>query len=70
MRMARLNRIATSVPEDDAHGFVGFADKMLGNPRLRTVFSRMVNRGRSAASRERRHAAIVSVTLVLIALTI
>src|SRR5271168_1652778 len=40
-----LNRIATAVPEQDVHDtFVDFADKMLADPRLRTVFRRMVSR--------------------------
>ena len=42
---AYLNRIATAVPEHDVHGaFVVFAEQMLANPRLRTVFRRMVSR--------------------------
>src|SRR5258708_9399546 len=42
---AYLNRIATAVPEHDVHDvFVIFAEQMLANPRLRTVFRRMVNR--------------------------
>src|SRR5271168_459965 len=40
-----LNRIATAVPEHDVHDtFVVFAEKMLADPRLRTVFRRMVSR--------------------------
>src|ERR1700723_3992739 len=45
MTTAYLNRIATAVPEHDVHdAFVVFAEKMLANPRLRTVFRRMVSR--------------------------
>ncbi len=45
MTTAYLNRIATAVPEHDVHeSFVGFADKMLAAPRLRTVFRRMAKR--------------------------
>jgi predicted naringenin-chalcone synthase len=40
-----LNRIATAVPEHDVHdAFVFFAEKMLVDPRLRTVFRRMSSR--------------------------
>lgn len=40
-----LNRIATAVPEHNVHeAFVVFAEKMLVDPRLRTVFRRMVSR--------------------------
>jgi predicted naringenin-chalcone synthase len=43
--MAYLNRIATAVPEQDVHdAFVIFAEQMLTDPRLRTVFRRMVSR--------------------------
>jgi alpha-pyrone synthase len=39
-----LNRIATAVPEHNVHdAFVAFAEKML-DPRLRTVFRRIVSR--------------------------
>jgi alpha-pyrone synthase len=42
---AYLNRIATAVPEQDVHGpFVLFAEQMLHDPRLRTVFRRMASR--------------------------
>ena len=42
---AHLNRIANAVPEHDVHdAFVVFAEQMLANPRLRTVFRRMVSR--------------------------
>ena len=42
---AHLNRIATAVPAHDVHhSFVVFAEQMLANPRLRTVFRRMVSR--------------------------
>jgi predicted naringenin-chalcone synthase len=42
---AYLNRIATAVPEHDVHkAFVDFAEKMLADPRLSTVFRRMVRR--------------------------
>jgi predicted naringenin-chalcone synthase len=40
-----LNRIATAVPDHNVHeAFVIFAEKMLAEPRLRTVFRRMVSR--------------------------
>jgi predicted naringenin-chalcone synthase len=40
-----LNRIATAIPEHDVHdAFVIFAEQMLSDPRLRTVFRRMVSR--------------------------
>lgn len=40
-----LNRIATAVPEHDVHdAFVVFAEKMLTDSRLRTIFRRMVSR--------------------------
>jgi predicted naringenin-chalcone synthase len=42
---AYLNRIATAVPEHDVHdAFVIFAEQMLADPRLRTIFRRMVSR--------------------------
>ena len=42
---AYLNRIATAVPEHDVHdAFAVFAEQMLADPRLRTVFRRMVSR--------------------------
>jgi predicted naringenin-chalcone synthase len=45
MTTAYLNRIATAVPEHDVHDdFVIFAEKMLAEPRLRTIFRRMVSR--------------------------
>ena len=45
MTTAYLNRIATAVPEHDVHhSFVVFAEQMLDDPRLRTVFRRMVSR--------------------------
>lgn len=45
MTTAYLNRIATAVPEHDVHDtFVVFAEKMLADPWLRTVFRRMVSR--------------------------
>jgi predicted naringenin-chalcone synthase len=45
MTTAYLNRIATAVPEHDVHdAFVVFAEKMLIDPRLRTVFRRMASR--------------------------
>src|SRR5579862_3714326 len=45
MPIAHLNRIATAVPEHDVHdAFAIFAEKMLADPRLRTVFRRMVSR--------------------------
>lgn len=40
-----LNRIATAVPEHDVHNaFVVFAETMLTDSRLRTIFRRMVSR--------------------------
>jgi predicted naringenin-chalcone synthase len=46
---AYLNRIATAVPEHDVHNaFVVFAEKMLADQRLRTVFQRMVRRANIA----------------------
>ena len=46
---AYLNRIATAVPEHDVHdAFVVFAEKTLADPRLHTVFRRMVSRARIA----------------------
>src|SRR6201996_2115543 len=46
---AYLNRIATAVPAHDVHDtFVVFAEKMLADPRLRTVFRRMVSRANIA----------------------
>jgi alpha-pyrone synthase len=46
---AYLNRIATAVPEHDVHdAFVIFAEKMLADARLRTVFRRMVSRANVA----------------------
>jgi len=45
MTTAYLNRIATAVPEHDVHdAFAIFAEQMLADPRLRTVFRRMVSR--------------------------
>ena len=45
MTTAYLNRIATAVPEHDVHdAFVVFAEKMLADQRLRTVFRRMASR--------------------------
>ena len=45
MTTTYLNRIATAVPEHDVHdAFAIFAEKMLADPRLRTVFRRMVSR--------------------------
>jgi alpha-pyrone synthase len=45
MTTAYLNRVATAVPEHDVHqSFVIFAEQMLDDPRLRTVFRRMVSR--------------------------
>jgi alpha-pyrone synthase len=49
MTTAYLNRIATAAPENDVHSaFVVFAEKMLADPRLRTVFRRMVTRANIA----------------------
>jgi predicted naringenin-chalcone synthase len=46
---AHLNRIATAVPEHDVHdAFVVFAERMLAQERLRTVFRRMVGRAEIA----------------------
>jgi predicted naringenin-chalcone synthase len=45
MTTAYLNRIATAIPEHDVHDtFVIFAEKMLADPRLRSVFRRMASR--------------------------
>lgn len=45
MTTAYLNRIATAVPEHDVHeAFVVFAEKMLGDQRLRMIFRRMASR--------------------------
>jgi predicted naringenin-chalcone synthase len=45
MTTAYLNRVATAVPPHDVHeAFVIFAERMLADPRLRTVFRRMVGR--------------------------
>lgn len=42
---AYLNRIATAVPEHDVHdAFVGFAETMLVDLRLQTIFRRMASR--------------------------
>ncbi len=49
MTTVYLNRIATAVPEHDVHhAFVVFAERMLADPRLRTVFRRMVRRANIA----------------------
>ncbi|WP_026442332.1 type III polyketide synthase [Pseudacidobacterium ailaaui] len=49
MTTAYLNRIATAVPEHDIHdAFVVFAEKMLGDQRLRTIFRRMASRANIA----------------------
>jgi alpha-pyrone synthase len=49
MTTAYLNRIATAVPEHDVHGsFVAFAEKMLADPRLRSIFRRMASRSEIA----------------------
>jgi alpha-pyrone synthase len=49
MTTAYLNRIATAVPEHDVHdAFVAFAENMLADPRLRTVFRRMASRSNIA----------------------
>ena len=49
MTTAYLNRIATAVPEHDVHDdFVVFAERMLGDPRLRAVFRRMASRANIA----------------------
>lgn len=45
MTTAYLNRIGTAVPEHDVHdAFVGFAEMMLVDPRLRALFRRMASR--------------------------
>ncbi len=45
MTQAYINRIATAVPEDDVHdAFVAFADQMLEDPRVQSVFQRMAAR--------------------------
>jgi predicted naringenin-chalcone synthase len=42
---AHINRIATAVPEHDVHDpFVLFAENMLVDPRLRSIFRRMASR--------------------------
>jgi len=42
---AYINRIATTVPDDDVHNaFVAFADQMLEDPRVQPVFRRMAQR--------------------------
>ncbi|MGB7189487.1 MAG: type III polyketide synthase [Acidobacteriaceae bacterium] len=42
MRRAYINRIATAVPEHDVHqAFVGFAERMLAEERVRALFLRM-----------------------------
>ena len=49
MTTAYLNRIATAVPEHDVHdAFAVFAEQMLADPRLRTIFRRMVSRANIA----------------------
>jgi alpha-pyrone synthase len=49
MTTAYLNRIATAVPEHDVHdAFVVFADEMLADPRLQSVFRRMASRANIA----------------------
>jgi alpha-pyrone synthase len=49
MTSAYLNRIATAVPEHDVHeAFVVFAEKMLADPRLRSVFRCMASRANIA----------------------
>ena len=46
---AYLNRIATAAPDHDVHdAFAAFAEQMLGDPRLRTIFRRMVSRANIA----------------------
>jgi predicted naringenin-chalcone synthase len=45
MTTAYLNRIATAVPEHDVHeAFVDFAETMLSDSRMQTVFRRMASR--------------------------
>jgi predicted naringenin-chalcone synthase len=49
MTTVYLNRIATAVPEHDVHdAFVVFAEKMLADPRLQSVFRRMASRANIA----------------------
>lgn len=49
MTTAYLNRIATAVPEHDVHdAFVVFAENMLAEARLRTIFRRMAGRAEIA----------------------
>jgi alpha-pyrone synthase len=49
MTSAHLNRIATAVPEHDVHEvFVVYAEKMLADPQLRSVFRRMASRANIA----------------------
>lgn len=45
MNGAYLQRIATAVPESDIHqGFVDFAERMLADPRARSIFQRLVSK--------------------------
>jgi len=45
MTTAYLNRIATAVPEHDVHdAFVSFAETMLVDSRLQSLFRRMASR--------------------------
>ncbi|AXC10158.1 Chalcone synthase [Acidisarcina polymorpha] len=45
MTTAYLNRIATAIPEHDIHeAFVSFAERMLADRRLQTIFRRMASR--------------------------
>jgi alpha-pyrone synthase len=49
MTAAYLNRVATAVPEHDVHdAFAVFAEKMLADLRLRSLFRRMVSRANIA----------------------
>ena len=51
MTTAFLNRIATAVPKYDVHDtFVVFAEKMLTDPRLSTIFRRMAEAAWSAST--------------------
>ncbi|ADV83639.1 hypothetical protein [Terriglobus saanensis] len=44
MTTAHINRIATAVPEHEVYdSFVVFAENMLEDPRLRSVFRRMAS---------------------------
>jgi alpha-pyrone synthase len=55
MTSASLNRIASAVPEQDVHEvFLVFAEKMLSDPRLSSVFRPMASRATLCAQIRRR----------------